>query len=58
VRRLRFFPVDCVSHNAIAIVKKTARSLGKTLHGLAPGPTTFVAALRATAGAVPQSQVA
>ena len=54
-----FFPVDCVSHNAVAIVKKTARNLGKPYMALrATGLTTFVAALRATAGTVLQSQFA
>ena len=49
----------CVSHNAVAIVKKTARNLGKPYMALrATGLTTFVAALRATAGTVLQSQFA
>jgi hypothetical protein len=54
-----FFPVDCVSHNAVAVVKKTARNLGKPYLALrAAGLSTFSAALRATAGTLLQSQVA
>jgi hypothetical protein len=54
-----FFPIDCVSHNAVAIIKKTARNLGKPYVALrAAGLTTFVAALRAAASAAGQSQVA
>ena len=54
-----FFPVDCVSHNAVAIIKKTARYLGKPYLALrASGLTTFVAALRAATTTVSQSQVA
>jgi hypothetical protein len=54
-----FFPVDCVSHNAVAIIKKTARNLGKPYIALrAAGLTTFVAALRTAAATALQSQVA
>jgi hypothetical protein len=51
--------LDCVSHNAVAIIKKTARNLGKPYIALrAAGLTTFVAALRTAAAAALQSQVA
>lgn len=54
-----FFPVDCVSHNAVAIIKKTARSLGKPYVALrAAGLTTFVAALRTAASTASHAQVA
>jgi hypothetical protein len=41
------FPVDCVSHNAVAIVKRVCRSAGKTYSVLrSSGLTAFAAALR------------
>jgi hypothetical protein len=42
-----FFPVDCVSHNAVAVVKRVARHLGKRYLPLrSSGLTSFVMALR------------
>jgi hypothetical protein len=44
------FPVDCVSHNAIAVVKRVARQLGKPYVALrTSGLTSFVMALRRVA---------
>jgi hypothetical protein len=45
---LTLFPVDCVSHNAVAIVKRVSRSIGKSYLALrSPGLASFAAALRA-----------
>jgi hypothetical protein len=42
-----YFPVDCVSHNAVAIVKRMARRLGKSYVALrSSGLTSFVSVLR------------
>jgi hypothetical protein len=42
-----FFPVDCVSHNAVATVKRMARYLGKPYVALrSSGLTSLAAALR------------
>ena len=42
-----FFPVDCVSHNAVAVVKRVARRLGKRYLPLrSSGLASFVIALR------------
>jgi len=42
-----FFPVDCISHNAVATMKMTARNLAKPYVALrAASLTAFVAALR------------
>ena len=42
-----FFPVDCVSHNAVAVVKRVARHLGKRYLPLrSSGLASFVMALR------------
>ena len=42
-----FFPVDCVSHNAVAVVKRVARHLGKRYLPLrSSGLASFVIALR------------
>jgi hypothetical protein len=44
---LTYFPVDCVSHNAVAIIKRMARQLGKPYVALrSSGLTSFVSALR------------
>jgi hypothetical protein len=44
---LVYFPVDCVSHTAVAVVKRVARQLGKTYVALrSSGLTSFVSALR------------
>lgn len=44
---LTLFPVDCVSHNAVAIVKRVSRSIGKSYIALrSSGLTSFAAALR------------
>jgi hypothetical protein len=41
-----FFPVDCVSHNAVVVVKRIARQLGKPYVALrTAGLTSFVVAL-------------
>lgn len=41
------FPVDCVSHNAVAVVKRVSRSVGKIYIPLrSSGLTSFAAALR------------
>src|SRR6516225_2457470 len=46
------FPVDCVSHNAVAVVKRMARQLGKPYVALrSSGLTSFVSALRRHASA-------
>lgn len=45
---LTLFPVNCVSHNAVAIVKRVSRSIGKSYIALrGSGLTSFAAALRA-----------
>lgn len=42
-----YFPVDCVSHNAVVVVKRLARQLGKRYLPLrSAGLTSFVLALR------------
>jgi hypothetical protein len=44
------FPVDCVSHNAVSIVKRVCRSAGKPYVALrSSGLTAFAAALRSIA---------
>jgi Uncharacterized protein conserved in bacteria (DUF2325) len=44
---LVYFPVDCVSHNAVAVIKRMARQLGKPYVALrSSGLTSFVSALR------------
>ena len=44
------FPVDCVSHNAVAVIKRVARSTGKPYVPLrSSGLTSFAAALRSMA---------
>ncbi len=44
------FPVDCVSHNAVAVVKRKARNAGKSYVPLrGSGWTSFAAALRSMA---------
>jgi hypothetical protein len=49
---LIYFPVDCVSHNAVAVVKRVARQLGKPYVPLrSAGLTSFVSALRRHANA-------
>ena len=49
---LVYFPVDCVSHNAVAVVKRMARQLGKPYVALrSSGLTSFVSALRRHASA-------
>jgi Uncharacterized protein conserved in bacteria (DUF2325) len=49
---LVYFPVDCVSHNAVAVVKRMARQLGKPFVALrSSGLTSFVSALRRDASA-------
>jgi len=49
---LVYFPVDCVSHNAVAIVKRVARQLGKPYVALrSAGLASFVSALRRHASA-------
>ena len=49
---LIYFPVDCVSHNAVAVVKRVARQLGKPYVALrSSGLTSFVSALRRHASA-------
>jgi hypothetical protein len=41
------FPVDCVSHSAVAVVKRIARSVGKPYMALrSSGLTSFATALR------------
>jgi hypothetical protein len=45
-----FFPVDCVGHNAIAVVKRISRGMGKHYVALRScGTTSFMAALRSFA---------
>jgi hypothetical protein len=45
-----FLPVDCVSHNAVAVVKRVGRQLGKPYAALrTSGLTSFVVALRRVA---------
>jgi len=47
-----FFPVDCVSHNAVATVKRVSRHVGKRYVALrSSGLTSFAAALRSVAAA-------
>lgn len=47
---LTLFPVDCVSHNAVGIVKRVSRSVGKPYVPLrSSGLTSFAAALRSIA---------
>jgi len=42
-----YFPVDCVSHNAVVVAKRLARQLGKRYLPLrSAGLTSFVLALR------------
>jgi hypothetical protein len=49
---LVYFPVDCVSHNAVAVIKRMARQLGKPYVALrSSGLTSFVSALRRDASA-------
>jgi hypothetical protein len=49
---LVYFSVNCVSHNAVAVVKRTARQLGKPYVALrSSGLTSFVSALRRHASA-------
>ena len=49
---LVYFPVDCVSHNAVAVVKRVTRNLGKLYVPLrSSGLTSFVMALRRCAPA-------
>jgi hypothetical protein len=46
-----FFPVDCVSHNAVAVVKRVSRQSAKPYVALrSAGLTSFAAALRTIAG--------
>jgi hypothetical protein len=50
---LVYFPVDCVSHNAVAVIKRMARQLGKPYVALrSSGLTSFVSALRRDASAI------
>jgi hypothetical protein len=45
-----FFPVDCVSHNAVAVVKRVSRQFAKPYVALrSAGLTSFAAALRTIA---------
>ena len=47
-----YFPVDCVSHNAVAVIKRMARQLGKPYVALrSSGLTSFASALRRDASA-------
>jgi hypothetical protein len=47
---LVLFPVDCVSHNAVAVVKRVSRNVGKRFVALrSSGLTAFVTALRSLA---------
>jgi hypothetical protein len=47
---LTLFPVDCVSHNAVAVVKRVSRSCSKPYLALrSSGLTSFAAALRCIA---------
>lgn len=49
------FPVDCVSHNAVGVVKRVSRSVGKPYIPLrSSGLTSFAAALRAIATRPPR----
>lgn len=44
-----FFPVDCVSHNAVGVIKRISRNVGKPFVVLrSSGLTSFAAALRST----------
>jgi hypothetical protein len=44
---LVLFPVDCVSHNAVAVIKRVSRNVGKCFVALrSSGLTSFVSALR------------
>lgn len=50
-----FFPVDCVSHNAVAVVKRVARSVGRPYVPLrSAGLASFTAALRQLATPQPE----
>jgi hypothetical protein len=47
---LTLFPVDCVSHNAVAVVKRVSRGVGKPFLALrGSGLTSFLSALRQVA---------
>ena len=47
---LSLFPVDCVSHNAVAVVKRISRGANKPFVALrSSGLTSFAAALRSIA---------
>ena len=53
---LTLFPVDCVSHNAVAIVKRVSRSTGKSYIALrSTGLTSFAAALRTVVSQQPRT---
>jgi hypothetical protein len=53
---LVFFPVDCVSHNAVAVVKRVSRQIGKPYVALrSSGLTSFAVAL---AGSVERTRAA
>ena len=55
---LIYFPVDCVSHNAVAVVKRVARQLGKPYVALrSSGLTTFVSAMRRNASARTETSI-
>jgi hypothetical protein len=48
---LTMFPVDCVSHNAVAVAKRVSRTNGKPYLALrSSGLTSFAATLRSIAG--------
>lgn len=48
-----FFPIDCVRHNAVVVIKKTTRHLEKPYLALrGSGLTTFIAAMRTLASSV------
>jgi hypothetical protein len=50
---LVLFPVDCVSHNAVTVVKRVARQFGKPYVALrSSGLTSFALALRRDAGQI------
>jgi hypothetical protein len=53
-----YFPVDCVSHNAVAVIKRMARQLGKPYVALrSSGLTSFVSALRRDASARTETSI-
>jgi hypothetical protein len=53
---LVYFPVDCVSHNAVAVVKRMARQLGKPYVALrSSGLTSFISALRRYASEITEN---